>query len=218
MSGIFILLSASLNIEELKPLNWYIVGFLFALLFFVRPATILLSLAFSTVPWNERLFLAWIAPRGIVLVAISGLFALRLTELGYADGNMLIGFSFAVVVATIIAHGFTIDLVARWLKVKGDTRPGLLIVGSTPWSIPLAEQMHSLKTPVMIVDPSWQRLAPHAGKRCLSITAKFSTRRPNIILILRRFRCWSQRPITRLITRLSVMSSLMKLAGIRFIS
>lgn len=166
VSGIFILLSASLDIAELKPLNWYIAGFLFALLFFVRPATILLSLAFSTVPWNERLFLAWIAPRGIVLVAISGLFALRLTELGYADGNILIGLSFAVVVATIMAHGFTIDLVARWLKIKGDTRPGLLIVGSTPWSIQLAEHMQSLKTPVMIVDPSWQRLAP-ARKKAL---------------------------------------------------
>ncbi len=51
-------------------------------------ATILISLLGSSVPWNERLFLAWIAPRGIVLVAISGLFALRLGELGYADGNV----------------------------------------------------------------------------------------------------------------------------------
>lgn len=160
VSGIFVLLSASLDIAELKPLNWYIAAFLFALLFLVRPATILLSLAFSTVPWNERLFLAWIAPRGIVLVAISGLFALRLTELGYADGNILIGLSFAVVVATIMAHGFTIDLVARWLNIKGDTRPGLLIVGSSRWSIKLAEHLHTLKTPVMIVDSSWERLAP----------------------------------------------------------
>lgn len=164
VSGIFILLSASLDIAELKPLNWYIAAFLFALLFLVRPVTILLSLAFSSVPWNERLFLAWIAPRGIVLVAISGLFALRLTELGYADGNILIGLSFAVVVATIMAHGFTIDLVARWLKIKGDTRPGLLIVGSSRWSIQLAEHMQTLKTPVMIVDSSWERLAP-ARKR-----------------------------------------------------
>ena len=162
VSGIFILLSSSLSIEDLAYVdprsNPRFILFLLALLFLVRPATILLSLLGSSVPWNERLFLAWIAPRGIVLVAICGLFALRLTELGYADGNILIGLSFAVVVATIIAHGFTIDLVARWLNVKGDTRPGLLIVGSTPWSIALAEHMVALKTPVMIVDPSWHRL------------------------------------------------------------
>ncbi len=159
VSGIFIVLSASLDYEELSYLNWRFGLFLLALLFLVRPATILLSLLGSSVPWNERLFLAWIAPRGIVMVAVSGLFALRLADLGYADGNVLIGLSFAVVVATIVAHGFTIDVVARWLNVKGTSRPGLLIVGSTPWTIALAQQMQELKTPVMVVDSSWQRLA-----------------------------------------------------------
>ena len=159
VSGIFILLSASLKFEDLAYFNWRFGAFLLALLFLVRPLTILISLLGSSVPWNERLFLAWIAPRGIVLVAISGLFAFRLSELGYGDGNVLIGLSFAVVVATIIAHGFTIDLVARLLNIKGSERPGLLIVGSTPWTIALAEQMQELKTPVMVVDSSWQRLA-----------------------------------------------------------
>jgi NhaP-type Na+/H+ or K+/H+ antiporter len=159
VSGIFILLSASLSYDDLQYLNWRFGAFLLALLFFVRPATVLISLLGSPLPWNERLFLAWIAPRGIVLVAISGLFALRLSELGYGDGNVLIGLSFAVVVATIVAHGFTVDLVAKLLKVKGTTRPGLIIAGSTSWTIALAKQMHELKTPVMIVDSSWQRLA-----------------------------------------------------------
>ena len=158
ISGIFILLSASLEFEELSYLNWNFGLFLLAILFLVRPATILLSLLGSSVPWNERLFLAWIAPRGIVLVAISGLFALRLEDIGY-DGTALIGLSFAVVVVTIVAHGFTIDLVARLLNLKGSNRPGILIVGSTPWTISLARMMQELKAPVMIVDSSWQRLA-----------------------------------------------------------
>ncbi|UYH54456.1 cation:proton antiporter [Qipengyuania sp. SS22] len=158
IAGIFILLSASLQFEELAYLNWNFGLFLLALLFLVRPATILLSLLGSSVPWNERLFLAWIAPRGIVLVAISGLFALRLEDIGY-DGTALIGLSFAVVVVTIIAHGFTIDFVARLLNLKGSNRPGILIVGSTPWTISLALMMQELKSPVMVVDSSWQRLA-----------------------------------------------------------
>ncbi|MCP2017972.1 MAG: sodium:proton antiporter [Erythrobacter sp.] len=158
IAGIFILLSASLEFEELAYLNWNFGLFLLALLFLVRPATILLSLLGSSVPWDERLFLAWIAPRGIVLVAISGLFALRLEDIGY-DGTALIGLSFAVVVVTIIAHGFTIDLVARLLNLKGSNRPGILIVGSTPWTISLALMMQELKSPVMVVDSSWQRLA-----------------------------------------------------------
>ncbi len=160
VSGIFILLSASLDLEQLRQFEWQFGLFLLVLLFLVRPATVLISLLFSDVPWNERLFLAWIAPRGIVLVAISGLFALRLEELGYGDGTILIGLSFAVVVTTIVAHGFSIDLVARLLKVKGASRPGMLIVGATPWTISLARQMHDLDTPVMLVDSSWRLLKP----------------------------------------------------------
>ncbi|MEO0589226.1 MAG: sodium:proton antiporter [Pseudomonadota bacterium] len=164
VSGIFILLASSLTIDDLAYLNpvetagqrfWL---FVVALLFLVRPATVLVSLFGSPVPWNERLFIAWIAPRGIVLVAVSGLFALRLSELGFAAGQALTALSFAVVVATVVAHGFTIDLVAKWLRVKGTSRPGLLIVGSTPWAIALAKEMQALQTPVMVVDPSWQRL------------------------------------------------------------
>lgn len=165
VSGIFIVLSASLTWEELSYLDprreagLRFMLFLLALLFLVRPLTVLISLLGTTIPWNERLFVAWIAPRGIVLVAISGLFALRLSELGYTDGNVLIGLSFAVVVATVIAHGFTVDLAARLLGIKGNTRPGLLLVGSTPWTIALAKEMQALKTPVLVVDSSWQRLS-----------------------------------------------------------
>ncbi len=160
VSGIFILLSASLKWEELTYLqtSWRPLAFLLALLFLVRPATVLLSLLGTAVPWNERLFIAWIAPRGIVLVAISGLFALRLDELGIEGGQLLTGLSFAVVVITVIAHGFTVEWAAKLLGVKGESRPGLLIVGATPWTIALAREMKALKTPVMIVDPSWQRL------------------------------------------------------------
>ncbi len=160
VSGIFIILSASLDWAQFRQFEWQFGLFLGALLFVVRPATVLISLLFSDIPWRERLFLAWIAPRGIVLVAISGLFALRLSDLGYGDGSILIGLSFAVVVTTIVAHGFTANLVARWLGVRGETRPGLLIVGATPWTIALARQMHELKTPVMVVDASWGRLKP----------------------------------------------------------
>ena len=165
VSGIFILLSSSLSWSDLSYLDprqeagLRFLLFLLALLFVVRPLTVLISLLGSTVPWNERLFVAWIAPRGIVLVAISGLFALRLNEIGYSDGQVLTALSFAVVVATVLAHGFSINWVAKLLKVKVDTRPGVLIVGATPWTIALAKELQALKVPIMIVDPSWQSLA-----------------------------------------------------------
>lgn len=160
VSGVFILLAASLNIEVLQRFELRFVAFLLALLFLVRPATVLLSLAFSRVPWRERLFVAWIAPRGVVAIAITGLFALRLDELGYSDGGTLVSLSFAVVVATIVAHGFSIKPVARWLGVMSHSKRGLLIVGATSWSEALAVQLRELDMPVTVIDTSWQRLAP----------------------------------------------------------
>ncbi|MFC0204413.1 cation:proton antiporter [Novosphingobium soli] len=159
ISGVFVLLSASLELDVLRQFEWRFLAFLVALLFLVRPATVLLALAFSKIPWNERLLVAWIAPRGVVAVAVSGLFALRLDQLGYGDGSILVTLSFAVVTATIVAHGFSIRHVARWLKVTGAVQKGLLIVGSTPWSLSLARQLRSLELPVMIADTSWQRLS-----------------------------------------------------------
>ncbi len=159
ISGVFVLMSASLNFAVLARFEWRFVGFLVALLLLVRPVTVLLSLAFSSVPWRERIFIAWIAPRGIVAVAISGLFALRLDELGYGDGDTLVSLSFAVVVATIIAHGFSMKPVARWLKVTGPGDRGLLIVGSTAWSLALAKLLRELDVPVTISDTSWRRLS-----------------------------------------------------------
>ncbi len=164
ISGVFVILSASLNLDVLRQFEWRFIGFLLALLFLVRPATVLLSLAFSPVPWNERLLVAWIAPRGIVAVAISGLFALRLDRLGYGDGSILVTLSFAVVIATILFHGFSIKAVARLLKVTGASEQGLLIVGATPFSLGLADQLRQIDIPVTIADNSWQRLAPARHK------------------------------------------------------
>ncbi len=159
VSGIFVLLSASIEWETFRQFEWRFAAFLFTLLFFVRPATVLVSLLFSSVPWNERLFLAWVAPRGIVLVAISGLFAFRLSELGYSGGSILIGLSFAVVATTILAHGFSARLVARLLKVSSTSQPGLLIVGGNAWTAALAREMQELEVPVLIIDANWQTLA-----------------------------------------------------------
>lgn len=159
VSGIFILLSASLEFETLRSLEWQFTLFILAILFLVRPATVMISLAFSSVPWRERLFLGWIAPRGIVSIAISGLFALRLSDLGYGDGTILISLSFAVCVATIVAHGFTIQPVARLLGVTGAGTKGLLLVGATPWSVALAIELKAIGVPVTISDTSWWRLS-----------------------------------------------------------
>lgn len=164
VSGLFVLLAASLDLEILQRFEWRFLGFIVALILVVRPATVLLSLAFSRVPWRERLLVSAVAPRGIVAVAISGLFALRLDEIGYGDGGTLVALSFAVVAGTIVVYGFATAPLARLLGLTDGQHKGVLIVGSTPWSVELGELLTARAIPVTIADNDWQRLSPARQK------------------------------------------------------
>ena len=167
VSGVFILLPATLDWETLRAFEARFIIFLILLLFVVRPLTVLTSLVFSNVPWNERLFIAWIAPRGVVAVAVTGLFALRLTEGGIEDAEALVPLSFGVVVATIIAHGFS----AQWLseRLGLDKGPGrrVLLVGANNWTIELGAFLESLGIGVTVADRSKTALRT-AAKRGLA--------------------------------------------------
>ena len=158
VSGVFVILSASLNFDVLRRFEWRFLAFVAALLFIVRPASVLVSLAFSPIPWRERAFIAWIAPRGIVAVAITGVFALRLGNLGYNDGGTLVTISFLVAAGTILAHGFSAPILSRRMGLAG-ARRDVLIVGATGWSLSLAEQLVDLGVPVLLADTSQHRLS-----------------------------------------------------------
>jgi NhaP-type Na+/H+ or K+/H+ antiporter len=178
VSGVFVILSASLNLGVLRLFEWRFIAFVAALLFIVRPVSVLVSFAFLGIPWREKLFVAWIAPRGIVAVAITGVFALRLGNLGYNDGGTLVTISFLVAAGTILAHGFSAPVLSRRMGLAGPKRE-VLIVGATRWSVSLAEQLRDLGVPVMLVDTSWHRLAvarqqglPHVHGEILAETTE----------------------------------------------
>lgn len=158
VSGVFVLLTATLEPTTLISLGMRDLAFVGAMLLLVRPVSVLLATSFSDLPRGERLLTAWIAPRGVVAVAVSGLFAVALAEQGIADSQRLVALTFAVVVVTVILHGFTLAPLARTLKLGADAPEGVLIVGGSPWTSSLAEQLHAMELPVMIVDRNWSHL------------------------------------------------------------
>ncbi|MEE4350735.1 MAG: sodium:proton antiporter [Pacificimonas sp.] len=158
ISGVFVILSATLNVEILQELELRFVLFLVLLLFFVRPVSVLIALAFSNIPWREQLFVAWIAPRGVVCVAITGLFAIRLQELGYVSAAALTPLAFAVVIVTIIAHGFSAKWVAARLGIDQGPGRSILIVGANRWSIEFGQMLSKRNIPVHISDTSYLAL------------------------------------------------------------
>lgn len=154
VSGVFIILSATLDWEVVQNFQVRFLFFLLLLLFVVRPLTIMAALLFTRIPFRERLFIAWIAPRGIVAVAVTGLFALRLSDYGVPGAEALVPLGFGVVIATIFAHGFTAARFARWLRLDRGKGNGVLLVGANSWTIAFAEFVKEQGSDVLIADAS----------------------------------------------------------------
>lgn len=158
VSGLFIMLTASFDVVALTSLGWGAVIFVLAILFVVRPVAIGLATIGSGLNWRERALTAWIAPRGIVAVAVAGLFGNSLVNNGVADGAQMTALAFVVVASTIILHGFSLGPLAKLLKLKSAERPGILIVGGSGWSEALAEKLQMIEVPVLIADSNWNHI------------------------------------------------------------
>lgn len=158
ISVLFVVLAAQLSWADVQALEPRHALFVLAVLVLVRPLTVFASTLGSKMTWQERTLVAWIAPRGIVAVAIAGLFATKLQAAGHPDGALLVPLTFAIVFATVAAHGFTMKPLAHRLGLVSSRRPGILIAGASPWATELAETLQGLNVPVIIADTEWHRL------------------------------------------------------------
>ncbi|WP_300585841.1 sodium:proton antiporter [Marivita sp.] len=158
VSGVFILLAANMTRETLFAMNWQTLATVVAVILFARPVTVLISLAFSNVPWAERLLVAFTGPRGVVLVAVAGLFGDRLVQAGIEDAAQISSLAFALVAGTVVLHGFTLKPVATMLGLTASSTPGVLLVGGNRWTVELGSLLKKLDLPVMIADPNRSHL------------------------------------------------------------
>jgi hypothetical protein len=158
VSGVFILLAASLDFSTLGTLNWRAGLFIVAVVLVARPLTVLVSLIGTDLPWNERLLIAATGPRGVVLVAVAGLFGDRLAAAGIADGALIGPMAFVLVLATVLLHGFSLAPMARALGLAGADQPGILFVGGSRFTTGLAEVLKKAGVPVLVTDPNHSHL------------------------------------------------------------
>ncbi len=154
VSGVFILLAASLDFAALGRLDWRAAVFVAAVVLVARPLTVFVSLVGAGLPFREVLLVALTGPRGVVLVAVAGLFGERLVDLGVEDGALIGPLAFVLVAATVVLHGFTLGPFARALGLSGAGTPGVLIVGGSRWSTAMAEALKKAGVPVLIADPN----------------------------------------------------------------
>ena len=158
VSGVFILLAAGLDVEALGNLDWRAAAFVAVVVLVARPVAVFISLIGSGIPFREKLLVALTGPRGVVLVAVAGLFGERLLSLGFEDAALIAPLAFALVAVTVVVNGFTLAPFARLLGLTGADTPGVVIIGGSDWTTQLAEVLKKAKIPVLMTDPNFIRL------------------------------------------------------------
>ena len=153
VSVLFILLAADLSIASVFALGKGALFTVLVLMFAVRPLNILSCTASSDLNWRQKLFLSWIAPRGIVSASVASLFAILLTERGISGGDAIKALVFLTIIVTVLAQGLTARYLARFLKVAIE-RPGngAVIVGCNALSLLIARMFKEAGEPVMLID------------------------------------------------------------------
>lgn len=156
---LFLLLSARVPREALTSLDHRALLFVLALVLVVRPLAIALSTPGTQLGTGERVFLAAMAPRGIVAVAITSIFALRLEQAGVPRADELMPLMVLVVVTTVTFSSLAAAPLSRALGVAEDSPRGALILGANPLGLALARTLHKLEVPVLLADRNWYRLS-----------------------------------------------------------
>ncbi|MBF0892115.1 sodium:proton antiporter [Gluconobacter sp. LMG 1744] len=160
VSVLFIMLTADLQRNVLAQLSIPIFALTVVVLFVVRPLGIFLSTLGTSMPWKEKLFVGWIAPRGIVAAAVAGEAGVSLKEAGYHSADLIMPAVFAVIAVTMILHGFSLGPIARRLKLTLSNDPAIAILGSSGWSINFASCLRKAGVPVLLVDNRSSALLP----------------------------------------------------------
>jgi len=114
---LFPLLAADVSWGELSPLGWGGVVCVFMLMVIVRPVSIWIATIGRELNLKEKIFLAWLAPRGIVTAAVASLFSIRLEQAGILGAGRLQGLVFLTILMTVGIQGLSAKPLANRLEL-----------------------------------------------------------------------------------------------------
>lgn len=152
IASLFILLSARLELSVLDLITWHSFAFLAVLIIAVRPIAVFLSAWPTKLELKEKVFLSWLAPRGIVAAAVASLFAFRLQPVFPEEAAGLVPIIFLVIVGTVAIYGLTISPLARYLGLADPNPQGAVLLGAHPWARQLAKSIKKLGFKTLLID------------------------------------------------------------------
>ncbi|MDO6743900.1 sodium:proton antiporter [Tenacibaculum soleae] len=153
ISILFILLAANMNIEELMLLYRWETLLLFALIVFViRPLAVFVSAYNSNLKINEKLFISWVGPRGIVAAGIASLFGSKLLKQGVAGAEYITPLVFMIVLGTVLLNATTARLFAKMIGVFLKKSNAIMIIGASDMARLIAVYLKKNNRRVVIID------------------------------------------------------------------
>ncbi len=152
IAALFIVLSSRLELSAFSEMGWGAAGFVAVLVLIARPAAVYASTWGSKLTHAERLFLSWMAPRGIVAAAVASVFGLSLSSAGVPGANLLVPYTFLTIIATVALYGLTAAFVAARLGLAKAASTGFLIAGAHPLARMIATALAEEELPVMVAD------------------------------------------------------------------
>ncbi len=153
ISILFILLAANINISDMELMYTWQTAILFLVIVFViRPIGVFLSSRGSGLKLNEKLFIGWVGPRGIVAAGIASLFGSKLMAKGEVGAEYITPMVFMIVLGTVLLNATTARLFAKWVGVFLERSEGILIIGASKASRIIANYLHTNKRHVVVID------------------------------------------------------------------
>ncbi|WP_460220367.1 cation:proton antiporter [Psychroserpens sp. MEBiC05023] len=185
ISILFILLAANINIEDLELLYTWKTAALFAIVVFViRPLAVFLSTSGSKLKLNEKLFVSWVGPRGIVAAGIASLFGSKLLKQGVEGAEYITPLVFMIVLGTVLLNATTARLFAKLVGVFLTQSNGILIIGASKVSRLLGHYLETNGRHVVLIDSNQNNVdkAKELGLEALNTNIYSETLTDNIEL------------------------------------
>tara|TARA_R110002049_G_scaffold174490_2_gene341694 strand:+ start:88 stop:1923 length:1836 start_codon:yes stop_codon:yes gene_type:complete len=185
ISILFILLAANINMDELLLIyNWNAVILFALVVFLIRPIGVFLSTRKSKLKLNEKLFISWVGPRGIVAAGIASLFGLTLADKGVEGAEYITPLVFMIVLGTVLLNATTARLFAKIVGVFLTKSGGILIVGASKVSRLLGHYLESHERHVVLIDSNERNIekAKELGLEAIATNIYSDTLMDNIEL------------------------------------
>jgi NhaP-type Na+/H+ or K+/H+ antiporter len=153
ISILFILLAANINVSDMELIyNWNTAILFLVIVFIIRPIGVFLSTRGSGLKLNEKLFIGWVGPRGIVAAGIASLFGSKLMAKGEVGAEYITPLVFMIVLGTVLLNATTARLFAKWVGVFLDRSEGILIIGAGKVSRIIANYLKANNRHVVVID------------------------------------------------------------------